>query len=352
MLDRENRINVMFSLCGDVNKASSRVRGFWIAKGLEQCGVKCTLRWENSKWAYLKLGFEMPWYDVVIFQKTYSRYHRWLMELANWLGKYTYLDLDDSPSRTHSEKTLENIESMMHSANGVFAGSPALLNYASIHQAKTYLVPSGIDLEHYPVACAKSDSHKICLGWIGNGAHYARDLIDILTEPLKILAKRHTLKFKLVGACGVQELYDVFGAIESIEIDFVDQIEWSNPQVVSKAIKEFDIGLYPLLANDFNRYKCGFKALEYMASGIPVVSSPVAVNAEIVSHENDGLLADSRDEWINAIEQLIEDFNLRQDMGRAGRRKVEEFFDVAIISKQIKSILVSNLKASNLESKS
>jgi len=80
--------------------------------------------------------------------------------------------------------------------------------------------------------------------------------------------------------------------------------------------------------------------------GIPVVSSPIAINAEIISGGKDGLLADSKDEWVRALSLLIESYELRLAMGQEGRRKVEESFDVAMIAKQVNSILDRDYRAS------
>ncbi|MCP3954882.1 MAG: glycosyltransferase family 4 protein, partial [Desulfobacterales bacterium] len=287
-------------------------------------------------------ALELPRHDAVIFQKTYSRYHRWLMAYANFLGKKTYLDLDDAPSRVNSLVTLKNVEAMMRMADGVFVGNQNLLDYAGQHQSNVHLIPSGIRLSNYQLNKKAKDPEPVCLGWVGNGAHYKKDLIDILEDPLRKLAAEKRICFKLVGACGVQDLYDTFGRIPGLKIDFVDEVEWSDPEAVSIATREFDIGLYPLLPNDFNIHKCGFKALEYMATGIPVVSSPVAVNAEIIQDGKEGLLAGSGEEWVSALTQLIESPELRQEMGRAGRYKVEKSFNTEHLAKRVKLILVGN----------
>ena len=99
-LAQKRPLSILFSLSGDQNKASSRVRGFWIAEALGDLGVQCTLRWEHAKGDLMRFALEIHRHDAVFFQKTYSRYHRWLMTLAKMLGKLTYTDLDDSPSRT------------------------------------------------------------------------------------------------------------------------------------------------------------------------------------------------------------------------------------------------------------
>jgi len=340
--ENTNRLKVLFLLCGDHNKASSRVRGFWIAEALNEEGVFCKLLWKDGKLDLLRIAIEIPMYDAIVFQKTYSRYHRWLMAFAQMMGKRCYMDIDDAPSKTNAPKTLRNFESMLAMSDGVFAGSQHLLNYCKKHQLKTYLIPSSIYLKNYARVEQKPESEKVCLGWIGNGAHYKEDLIEILVEPLTAVAITCPVRFKIVGACGEQELYDVFGSIEGLEVDFVDAIEWSDPDAISVAISDFDVGLYPLLPNAFNHFKCGFKALEYMAVGIPVVSSAVAINVDIVDPGENGYLVNTKQEWITALSELICNNDLRKQMGQSGRKIVEEQYNIEKNALLIKSILNYN----------
>jgi glycosyltransferase involved in cell wall biosynthesis len=326
----------LFYLAGDRKKASSRVRGYWISEGLEKQGIRSSLRYKQGKWQLLLFAFSIFRYDVIVFQKTYSRYHRYLMSFANYLGKITCLDLDDAPSRICSPVTLANVESMIKLADVVFLGSPELMKYAKQYQKNCYLIPSGINLNQYPVP-DKSNSvdEVITLGWIGDGRYYADDLSTILARPLAILARRHRIKLVLIGVCEEQRLYDVFGNISGLEVEFVDTLDWGEGRVVADVLGTFDIGLYPLLPNAFNKYKCGFKALEYMAVGLPVVASPVAVNATIICDGVNGALADSQDEWVSVLNELIENKDKRDLLGLKGREKIEQYFDVNKISAEI-----------------
>jgi len=336
-------MRLLISLCGDSNKASSRVRGFWIAEALENQGVQCSLRWQSGKLDLLRFAFEMMGHDAILFQKTYSRYHRWLMRLAKLMGKRCYIDIDDAPSKTNVPKTLRNFEAMVAMSNGVFAGGQNLVDYCIQFQPKTYLIPSCINLDLYDVK-SHDDNDKICLGWIGNGAYYKDDLIELLVEPLRLLSLNHQIRFKIVGACGVKALYDAFGSIDALEIDFVDAINWSDPSAVSRSIDDFDIGLYPLLPTPFNQHKCGFKALEYMAKGIPVVSSSVAVNAEIITEGGDGMIVNSPEGWVKSLDKLICDTKRRKMMGKNGRKKIEKDFNVNSVAHQILEIIAGDIR--------
>ncbi len=332
--------SVLFYLCGDRSKASSRVRGYWIAEDLEERGTHCSLEPRHSKLAMLRFALRIPFHEVVVFQKTYSRWHVLLDRLARLLGKKTILDLDDAPSRTNHPVTLHNVEFMMQNVSAITVGSKVLFDYTSQYSDSVHLIPSSIRLKYYqPMEKKDNLDTLVCLGWIGNGKHYKQDLISILKEPLIEIAKTQPIRFKLIGACGEQELYDCFSNIRGLEFDVVDQIEWSNPIAVSSALRDVDIGLYPLLSKEFNQYKCGFKALEYMAMKIPVVSSKVAENREIIEDGVNGFFADSSNKWKLSILKLITHPHLRLTMGESGRKLVVERYSVKRMAREFFDVI-------------
>ena len=333
----KNQNNILFILTGDRSKASSRVRGFWIAEELELLGCHSNLTWDNSKLNLLKLAFQVLKYDAVIFQKTYSRYHLLLLVWVKLLGKKVYLDIDDAPSRINKKSTLKNFSYMVKFSTNVFCGSHNLIKLVdSIKMNKALLIPTSVKLENYnPI---EKNNSKICIGWIGNGKHYQQDLIQLLVEPLKILSQRHQIRFKLVGACEVQNLYTIFGDIKNLELDFIDQLNWSEDDAVGLALSDIDIGVYPLVNNDFNSFKCGFKALEYMAMKIPVVSSPITVNKEIVLDNENGFLVESTNDWVDAIENLISNKQMRTSFGVNGFNKI-----ISEYSTKSSAILILNI---------
>lgn len=334
------RKRILFYLCGDQSKASSRVRGYWIAEALSEKGKRCFLEYCDSSRALLLFLLRIPFYDVVFFQKTYSRWHCLLLRFARLMNKKTIFDLDDAPSRTNHPVTLRNVEFMMRRVSAVTVGSNALFEYARQFSDNVHLIPSSINLKHYQPS-DKSDrlDGTVCLGWIGNGRHYKQDLIAVLREPLMEIAKEHGIRFKLIGACGEKELYEAFEGVQGLELDFVDQVDWANPKAVTQSLQDIDIGLYPLLPNKFNKYKCGFKALEYMAMEIPVVSSDVAENREIIDDDVDGYIVNDPEGWKATLRVLIADEIKRKTMGKYGREKVERQYSIQKSAQLIKAII-------------
>ncbi|XCN74208.1 MAG: glycosyltransferase [Candidatus Electrothrix aestuarii] len=335
------QLKVLFSLLGDQNKASSRVRGFWIAEELEKQGIQCRILHGSIFKTSTQHLIKLRHYDIIYFQKNCSKWHVILMKLANRLGKKTLFDLDDFPSKVNSPITLYNAGRMMMQASAVMAGSPALVEYAQQYNSNAVLLPTSVQLKHYTPLKKSTSKKTVCLGWIGNGLHYGDDLVNILLKPLQRLGTRQQVQFRIVGACGNAQLYNAFSQIQGVETIFIDQIEWNNPAAIQEQVEKFDIGLYPLLDNNFNRYKCGFKALEYMAIHIPVITSPVGVMSNIIEHDKEGYLASTNDEWTNALQSLTASSTLRKKMGMAGRKKVENYYNIKKTAHQLFEMLHS-----------
>jgi len=329
---------IAFILLGDRNKASSRVRGYWIGEELEALGHQVSYHNTPHRRDYLRMLAVMMRHDVLILQKQYSRYDIALLRMARRMGKQVFFDIDDAPSRAGREISQLNAATMMREAHGVFAGSRNLEALAREAGGAVHFIPSGIRLSQYQTRAAH-EAGQVCLGWIGNGAHYVEDLTSILAAPLRSLAAQYDIRLKIVGACGEPELAKVFGGIDGLTLDLVDQVDWFDPEAVSAAVADFDIGLYPLIENKFNIYKCAFKALEYMATSIPVVASDVGANGDVITHGSDGCLVSSPEEWIACLTRLIADSHERRDLGANGRAKVEERYSTQALAAQISGLL-------------
>jgi glycosyltransferase involved in cell wall biosynthesis len=106
-------------------------------------------------------------------------------------------------------------------------------------------------------------------------------------------------------------------------------LPWREDTEVDE-MRRFDVGIMPLPDEPWARGKCGFKLIQYMACSLPVVASPVGVNAEIVQDGVNGSLATTTAEWVQALQALRADLGMRQRMGVAGRRRVEERYCLGV----------------------
>lgn len=215
--------------------------------------------------------------------------------------------------------------SVLRLYNRVIAGNKYLSDLASmaVQGDRITVIPTSIDCELYFPAEKKSRGTPVVIGWAGSGENHLRHL-GLLIEPLKELIKRYDINFKLVGTMRSNRIKGLF---EFLGPKFIS-IDWIGSDELPQMIRTFDIGVMPLLDDDESRGKCGFKALQYMASGIPVVISPAGVNKEIVKDGINGFLANDADEWVEKLSRLIESENVSADFGRKGRTVVEEIYSI------------------------
>ena len=141
-------------------------------------------------------------------------------------------------------------------------------------------------------------------------------------------------RFIIVGSQGHDPLKKYFADEEAICVDYLD---WANPESVPAAIEyyDFDIGLMPNSDTPFNRAKCGFKAIEYFACGVPVVASDVGEAKYIVQEGETGFLAKTESEWAEEILFLAKNPELRRRMGKAGLQLVAKKYSYEAILPEV-----------------
>ena len=112
-------------------------------------------------------------------------------------------------------------------------------------------------------------------------------------------------------------------------------------------LQEIDVGIMPLPDEPFEQGKCGYKLLQYMASGLPSVASPVGANRQIIDEGRTGNLATTQEEWIRALEVLKKDSAKRLEMGKASRLKVEQTYSLRAQAPRILEVLDKARRASH-----
>jgi glycosyltransferase involved in cell wall biosynthesis len=202
----------------------------------------------------------------------------------------------------------------MHSAAAVICGNRYLADYAGRTARDVRVIPTVIEPDRYP-AKTHSAHTPVVVGWIGSPSSmpYLFELKPVLEE----LVRDRGIRVHIVGGKTGLGL----GAAESV-------LEWSE-QTEAELVSGFDIGIMPLADSPWERGKCGYKLIQYMGCGLPVVGSPVGVNSDIISDGHNGFLAGTPEAWKAALDKLIVDVSLRLSMGRAGRHLVEERYNTA-----------------------
>jgi glycosyltransferase involved in cell wall biosynthesis len=198
----------------------------------------------------------------------------------------------------------------------VVAGNAYLAERAIASGAKKVeVIPTVVDINQYTYSKKKDVDHLI-IGWIGSPAttQYLLELNDVFTAVSNI--------------CNVKII--AVGAKESmLQGSSVKVRAWSEETEV-ESIQRFDIGIMPLKDTLWEKGKCGYKLIQYMACGIPVVASPVGVNISIVDHGENGFLAKNLTDWENYIIQLLKNEKMRKSMGAAGLNKVVSSYSLQV----------------------
>jgi glycosyltransferase involved in cell wall biosynthesis len=214
----------------------------------------------------------------------------------------------------------------------VIVGNQYLYKYAiSASARRVEVVPTVVDLMRYSCSTSnrirKDQSRKMpIVGWIGQKSTLTQ-LLSI-KEILKDVVLNNKAVFNMIGG-------------GSYNFDFqVNSIVWSEETEVSE-INKFDIGIMPLYDSPFERGKCGYKLIQYMACGIPVVASPVGVNKEIVIHGVNGFLAETEEEWMASLNKLLTDPDLRKKMGKSAFESVSTKYSLQAYQSRFVKLLES-----------
>jgi glycosyltransferase involved in cell wall biosynthesis len=223
----------------------------------------------------------------------------------------------------------KKIDAVMRRADAVVAGNEYIAKRALDAGARSVkYLPTVVDIEKYTQPHQQPNS-PLTIGWIGspNTAKY----LEIIAPVLNNLDKRYNIIIVAVGPNPEQ--------LNSLPIEIH---RWSEDTEVQE-IQKFDIGIMPLPDEPFERGKCGYKIIQYMACGKPVVASPVGVNNKIIQHEVNGYLASTMEEWEKYLSVLFDDSNLRMRMGLAGRKLVESEYSLQvaapILSEYLRSVI-------------
>ncbi len=200
------------------------------------------------------------------------------------------------------------IDRVMRNASVVIAGNQYIADRArAAGSRRVTIIPTVVDTDRY-----RSDHlppGEFTAGWIGTSV--TAQYLELLRQPVKLARVGAMMRFRVVGATQ--------GDVPA----FVDEvIPWSE-EVEANLGRLFTVGVMPLRDSPWERGKCGYKLIQYMANALPVIASSVGVNREVVLDGDTGFIAESERDWLEAFEHLRSDPQLAQKMGAAGRRRVE-----------------------------
>ena len=215
----------------------------------------------------------------------------------------------------------------------VVVGNEFLASYARQHNSSVTVIPTAVDTERFVPRAADftAGERPLVVGWIGSPTTFP--YLEGLAPVLRDVAARHQFVLKVSGA----------GRPVTFPGVTVNEVPWSLANEVS-LFNTCDIGVYPLTDDEWSKGKCGFKAIQCLACGVPVVAASVGVNREIVEDGVNGFLASTPAEWIAKLERLLTDAPLRARMAEAGRRTIEQRYSLHVTAPRLAAVLASALR--------
>lgn len=194
----------------------------------------------------------------------------------------------------------------------VFAGNQYLADYALRFNSKVVIIPTTIDTDIYRSQKKEEDHNRVCIGWSGSFSTIQH--FSLAIPALKRIKDKYGegVSFKIIGDSNYfcKELNTQGEA-------------WKADTEV-EGLSKIDIGIMPLPDDEWAKGKCGLKGLQYMALSIPTLMSPVGVNCEIINNGSNGFLPKSEDDWVNYLSQLIENKQMRAQIGTEGKKTLVE----------------------------
>ena len=226
-------------------------------------------------------------------------------------------------------KTPGKVATIVRRSTQVVVGNDYLGAYARQFNPAVTVIPTSVDTTRFTPTVGSGNPDRGSLpvvGWIGSPttASYIRGLAPVLQR----VAAQHPF---VLNVSGTGEPVTMPGVrVENPEWQLSSEIE---------LFRNCDIGVYPLVDDAWAKGKCGFKAIEFMACGVPVVASAVGVNREIIEDGVNGFLATTDNEWVDKLGRLIAEPALRARFAAAGRRTIEERYSLHVNAPRLADVL-------------
>lgn len=335
--------------------ASSRLRAFQYLPYLEERGFEITTFsfFPDTHQEELYAGRSHPWSSVIkayvlrlwrllraaAFDVVWIEYELfpWLPALAERiltrLGIPYVVDYDDPIFHRYDlhinplvRRLLgKKVDVIMRRAHTVIVGNDYLGERARLAGARRIeSLPTVVDVDRYRTSSTRKDD-LFTIGWIGSGSTVK--YLSLIAPVLADFCQSDRARVVVVGARDV--------ALRGVP---VETKPWSEGTEVDD-ILTFDVGIMPLPDEPWERGKCGYKLIQYMASARPVIASPVGANSQIVESGVNGFLAKTDEEWTAALHTLSKGPELRRRFGEAGRRKVEAEYCTRVTAPRLAAIL-------------
>ena len=216
-----------------------------------------------------------------------------------------------------------NFEATVRAADLVLCGNDYLAS--RLPHRRFEVLPTPVDTRRFAPGVLPPPAGP-AVGWVGHSDNLS--YLESLGEPLQEIARRHPGLRIIVVA-------DRPPRLPGLAVEFR---RWSLEREVS-CFAGIRVGLMPLEDSPWTRGKCAFKAIQYMALGIPTVASPVGMNREVIRDGVSGYLPADPGGWVAALDGLLSDPARAERVAEEGRRTVERHYSLERSSARLVRIL-------------
>jgi glycosyltransferase involved in cell wall biosynthesis len=272
----------------------------------------------------MALMFRLKEYQYVFIHREASHVGPPIFEFLIWLlNKKIVYDFDDAiwlPNYSehnaafHRLKMYKKVCFSMRWSYKIAAGNDYLAEFAKKYNKNVVILPTTIDTEHHHNQIKIHQNKTLTIGWTGTltTMRYLNDVVPVLRE------LEEEFEFKTLIISNQAPDFNLRGLVFQ---------HWNKETEIEDLLK-LDVGLMPLEDDIWAKGKCGFKALQYMALGIPPLVSPVGVNTQIVAHAENGFVCAAQQDWYQSIKRLLTEPELRAKLGESARKTVEKNYSV------------------------
>lgn len=245
------------------------------------------------------------WILVKVFRKKYI----YDFDDAIWMPNYSSVN-----AKFQKLKAYWKVKKLIQWADKVQAGNQFLANYASQFNKQVTVVPTTIDTTNHHNQLCDHNKTPVIIGW--TGTHSTIHYLDFLLPILQELETTFDFEFLVIS-----------NKNPNLPLKSFRYLEW-NGETEIQDLSQIQIGVMPLIEDDWSKGKCGFKALQYMALGMATIASPVGVNSTIIQNSENGFLAETPKEWKEVLQSCLVKEDLRRQIGQKARRTIEEKWSV------------------------
>lgn len=276
-------------------------------------------------------AFDLVWIEKELLPWLPNAFETWLLGRSRLV-----LDLDDgwhlrydcAPTALQRRIFSGKIAALARRSDAVIVSNKEVDAWLKVSRLRggTELLPTVLDPQRYVVA--PEPAGPFTLAWIGSPStvRYLKTMEPVLER----LAAEFDIRLIVISHRADAPTF---------KHAWVEFVEWSEESEAAE-LKRCHVGIAPTPDGAWERYKTGYKIIQYMAAGRAVVASPVGANRDIVVADETGLFARSAAEWYMALKRLHDDPVLRHRMGEAGRRRCESTFSINAVSDRLASILL------------